>query len=274
MADAATIEALVEELAHPDEASVLYAIDMLEMLDRRHLITPLLLHHQVAGGARARAAGAVVACAPIWRSAGFPACTRMLKDPDANVRAAAIRALETLAGDEAPAQLRRFLEDADPRVAATAATVLADSPNPADPPVALRRAHGADGRRPRPRPPPAGAKRPPRWPHISNPEFRALLVPLLHDPDVEVAREAIRSARVVGAGDARFVPALVSLLGHRVLKAPARAALISFGDGIIDALAYFLTDQHEHVWVRRHVPATLAALPQPGVAERAARRAR
>ena len=54
VADAATIEALVEELANPDEASVLYAIDMLEMLDRRHLITPLLLHHESPRCGRAR----------------------------------------------------------------------------------------------------------------------------------------------------------------------------------------------------------------------------
>src|SRR5687768_2193950 len=45
VADAATIEALVEELSNPDESSVLYAIEMLEALDKRHLITPLLLQH-------------------------------------------------------------------------------------------------------------------------------------------------------------------------------------------------------------------------------------
>jgi AAA family ATP:ADP antiporter len=259
VADAATIETLVEELAHPDEASVLYAIDMLEMLDRRHLITPLLLHHD-APAVRTRALLALSSVRSDLAQRWMPGVHRMLKDPDANVRAAAVRALEALAGDEAPAQLHRFLEDADPRVAATAATVLADSPNAADPPVALAalsalvnddRALAAAGRRE------AAAA----LAHISNPDFRALLVTLLHDPDVDVAREAIRSARATPGGDPRFVPALVSLLGHRVLKAPARAALISFGDGIVDALAYFLTDQHEHVWVRRHVPATLAALP-------------
>ena len=259
VADAATIETLVEELAHPDEASVLYAIDMLEMLDRRHLITPLLLHHD-APAVRTRALLALSSVRPDLAQRWMPGVHRMLKDPDANVRAAAVRALEALAGDEAPAQLHRFLEDADPRVAATAATVLADSPNAADPPVALAalsalvnddRALAVAGRRE------AAAA----LAHISNPDFRALLVTLLHDPDVDVAREAIRSARATPGGDPRFVPALVSLLGHRVLKAPARAALISFGDGIVDALAYFLTDQHEHVWVRRHVPATLAALP-------------
>ena len=58
VADPATIETLVEELANPDEASVLYAIEMLETLDKRHLITPLLLHHE-SPKVRARALGAL-----------------------------------------------------------------------------------------------------------------------------------------------------------------------------------------------------------------------
>src|SRR5262249_31913764 len=46
VADLSTVETLVEELAHPDERRVLYAIDLLESLDKRNLITPLLLHHE------------------------------------------------------------------------------------------------------------------------------------------------------------------------------------------------------------------------------------
>jgi len=36
-ADLSTIETLVQELAHPDERRVLYAIDLLEALDKRTL---------------------------------------------------------------------------------------------------------------------------------------------------------------------------------------------------------------------------------------------
>ena len=53
-ADLYTIETLVEELAHPEPTRVLYAIDLLESLDKRHLVTPLLLHHEIAD-VRARA---------------------------------------------------------------------------------------------------------------------------------------------------------------------------------------------------------------------------
>ena len=44
--DLSTIETLVQELAHPDPARVVYAIDMLESLDKRNLVTPLLLYHE------------------------------------------------------------------------------------------------------------------------------------------------------------------------------------------------------------------------------------
>src|SRR2546426_16217 len=63
VADAPTIETLVEELSNPDESSVLYAIEMLEALDKRNLITPLLLHHESAP-VRARALLALESARP------------------------------------------------------------------------------------------------------------------------------------------------------------------------------------------------------------------
>ena len=45
-ADLSTIETLVQELAHPDADRVVYAIDVLESLDKRGLVTPLLLYHE------------------------------------------------------------------------------------------------------------------------------------------------------------------------------------------------------------------------------------
>ena len=46
VADLTTIETLVEELAHPDPKRVVYAIDVLESIDKRNLVTPLLLYHE------------------------------------------------------------------------------------------------------------------------------------------------------------------------------------------------------------------------------------
>jgi hypothetical protein len=56
-ADLSTIETLVQELAQPDSARVVYAIDMLESLDKRNLVTPLLLLSRGAGRAPQSAAG-------------------------------------------------------------------------------------------------------------------------------------------------------------------------------------------------------------------------
>jgi CRP-like cAMP-binding protein len=96
---------------------------------------------------------------------------------------------------------------------------------------------------------------------IRNPACRSLLVPLLHDRDPEVARAAISSARALGPGDAVFVPALVSRLGHRVLKRAARGTLVSYGEEVVPVLAHLLADPHEQPWVRRHIPGTLSRIP-------------
>ncbi len=194
--DAETLDALVADLARPDEASILYAIDMLETLHESRRVPPALLQHPSAR-VRARALGAFVDAGPGQVDPWLPVIRHLLTDPDAGVRAVAARAVVT------------------------------------------HRAQQGDSA-----------------------DFRALLVPLLHDADATVARQAIESARAFGdEGDALFVPALVSRLGDRVLKGPARETLISYGAAIIDVLAYVLRDRDEQAWVRRHVPATLARIP-------------
>ena len=67
-----------------------------------------------------------------------------------------------------------------------------------------------------------------------------------------------RWARAIG--DFLFVPPLVSLMRNRLLKRAAREVLVSYGGEVVDALAYFLGDPEEDIWVRRHVPATLGLI--------------
>jgi ATP:ADP antiporter, AAA family len=259
IADPATIETLVEELANPDETSVLYAIEMLETLDKRHLITPLLLHHE-SPKVRARALVALKSARHAHAERWIPAVHKLLKDADAGVRAAAVRALATLGKEDVTTLLHRHLDDADSRVVVTAAVELADTGKPAETAlaeaalsrlIADTRAAGAAGRRDA-----ADALA-----HIRNPAFRSLLIPLIYDRDLDVAREAIASARAIGPSDAIFVPALVSLLGHRLLKNAARDTLESYGDAVVPVLAHILADRDEQRWVRRHIPGTLALIP-------------
>ncbi|HEX6323265.1 MAG TPA: Npt1/Npt2 family nucleotide transporter [Vicinamibacterales bacterium] len=259
VAGPAAIEALVERLASPDETAVLYAIDMLDTLDKRHLVTPLLLHHD-SPRVRARAIVSLEAAGADRARPWAPLVERLLTDPDSGVRASAVRALAAFEGDQAPALLHRVLDDAEPRVMLTAAAELADAGDAGD----VRAAEAAFTRvidDARATAAPARADAAAALARVRNPAFRRLLIPLIDDADTRVAAEAIASARLLGASDAIFLPALVSRLGHRTLKAPAREALVSFADEAVPFLAHALLDPHEQPWVRRHIPATLAHIP-------------
>ncbi len=265
VADAATIEALVEELSSPDEHAVLYAIDLLEALDRRNLVTPLLLQHE---SARVRASTLRVITAMGSPIAGrwIPTIERMVQDEDVDVRAAALRALAAFSHEDAALLLRRHLDDVEPRVVVTAAIALANSGTPADVDAAEAALLGLLGDirdvAARAREEVATALG-----RIEQRRFRPMLVSLLNDTDLEVVRKAIKSARSLGASDGLFVPALLTLLGHRSLKAQAREALVGYGEEIVPLLAYALADKHEQLWIRRHIPVTLALIGTPASME-------
>ncbi|MEN3338731.1 MAG: hypothetical protein V7647_2407 [Acidobacteriota bacterium] len=253
--DLSTIETLVQELSQPDPARVIYAIDMLEALDKRNLVTPLLLYHD-SPEVRRRALRAVGALRPDIAARWLPQVQRMLTDADPAVRAAAIVAIGAINNEDAATLSRPLLGDADPRIRVTAAVALAASSVPADvdaaeaalvdlagdPAAATRRQVAAAVR------------------HIGHPRFRRILIPLLDDASPEVANEAMESVRAAGATDFVFVPALVSLLRNRTLKGSARHVLVSYGEPVVNALAHFLRDPDEDIWVRRHIPGTLALI--------------
>lgn len=258
IADLSTVETLVQALAHPDERRVLYAIDLLESLDKRQLITPLLLHHESAK-VRARALIALESAPDDISQHWLAAVERMLGDPSAAVRAAAVRALSAIRKADAVELMRPYLKDRDARVCVTAAVALAHSQRPEDLDAAegaLRRLvfdlrdSAATARREV-----AAAIGP-----VEQPRFRQLLIPLMEDPDVDVALEAIQSVRQHGGRDPVFVPILISLLGHRLLKRAARDALVAYGEEIADSLTTVLRNPDADVWVRRHIPATLARI--------------
>ncbi len=258
-ADLSTIETLVQELAQPDPGRVIYAIDVLESLEKRNLVTPLLLYHQ-SPAVRRRALRALGAVRSDIATQWVPQITRLISDEDAGVRAAAMSAIATIGGDDAAVLARPLLTDPDPRIRATAAVALAGSSSAGDADAAERAlvevlSDGRDAAR-RARRDVAAALR-----QIDSPRFRLLLVPLLYDPAPEVANEAMESVQAAGASEFIFVPTLVALLRHRQLKGRARSVLVSYGEPVIDTLAHVLRDPDEDPWIRRHVPATLAQIP-------------
>ncbi|MGH9329595.1 MAG: Npt1/Npt2 family nucleotide transporter, partial [Vicinamibacterales bacterium] len=248
-ADLKTIETLIAELGQTDERRVLYAIDLLESLEKRDLIPPLLLHHDSAA-VRARALQALELQNPEIAARSLPAIERLLADDDPAVRAAAVRAIATIRGQEAAALMRQHLTDSDPRIVATAAVALAATERAGDleatESALLRlaadlRETAAPGRL-------EAARALGEIPHE---RVRHMLVPLMVDPDVGVARAAIQSAGRLGPDTFLFVPPLVALLRHRLLKNDARAVLVGYGEAVVEPLGHFLHDQREELWVRR-----------------------
>jgi ATP/ADP translocase/HEAT repeat protein/CRP-like cAMP-binding protein len=260
-ADLSSIETLVTELAHPEPRRVLYAIDMLDALDKRQLVTPLLLYHESAE-VRTRALRVAKAGGADGAERWLPAVERALTDEDGEVRLAAARALATLRGRSAAEVMRPFLANPDPNLVVTAAAALASSEDESDVDRAEEtfrrfatdtRESSAELRRQVAR----------ALGLVQNPRFRPLLVPLMYDADYFVARAAINSAGTIGGDDFLYVPTLVSLMRNRRLKGPARKVLVEYGEAVVAPLAYFMNDQDEDLWVRRHVPGTLAAIPTP-----------
>ncbi|HSC27669.1 MAG TPA: Npt1/Npt2 family nucleotide transporter, partial [Vicinamibacterales bacterium] len=221
--DLTTIETLVEELAHPDPARVLYAIDLLESLEKRNLVTPLLLSHE-APAVRVRALRALASVRSDIAVRWVPRIRRLLGDPDPTVRAAAIGALAAISKEGAATIARPLLSDPDPRIRVTAAAALASSDraqdvDAAEEALAALVFDAADSAREARREVAAAIRQ------IANPRFHGLVIHLMHDLDQEVAEEAIESVRATGAGDFTFVPALVALLRNRKLKGRARSVL-------------------------------------------------
>ena len=259
VADLSTVETLVEELAHPDEGRVLYAIDMLESLDKRNLVTPLLLHHESAA-VRSRALSAMGSARTEIARRWASVIQRMIADESPDVRAAAVGALARVNDQDASAYARTLLSDDDPRIVATAAVVLSQSGDDTDQATADRAlsslAAAAGQSDPRARRDLAVAIR-----QVGGADCRHILIPLLHDTDPTVAAEAMRSVRALPSTDNLFAPTLISLLGHRQLKSGARETLVGYGEPAIAMLGHFLRDSSEDIWVRRHIPATLARIP-------------
>ncbi|MEW6321202.1 MAG: Npt1/Npt2 family nucleotide transporter [Acidobacteriota bacterium] len=258
-ADLTTIETLVGQLSRPEPRRVIYAVDLLESLDKRQLVSPLLLHHE-SPEVRVRALRLAEALGPKAAQAWLAGIERSLADEDGEVRLAAVRALAAVRHEEAVELMRPYLTSDDPRLAITAAASLASSTKEADVRAAedtLQRL-ASDTRS---QAAPVRREVAHALGRLHQPRFRPLLVPLIYDRDVTVAREAILSAERLGGGDFLFVPPLVALLRNHLLKGAARKVLVSYGEPVVDALAYFLQDREEHPWVRRHVPSTLALLP-------------
>ena len=110
---------------------------------------------------------------------------------------------------------------------------------------------------------------------IRDPRFRRLLIPLAARSGAGRGRRGDgKRSRAPARATSSFVPTLVSLLQQppaqgRGPRGPRRATARRSST----SLAHFLRDPEEDIWVRRHMPATLAQHSRAEVRRRACRRA-
>ncbi len=87
----------------------------------------------------------------------------------------------------------------------------------------------------------------------------SLLLKLLEDDDVEVARAAVLSAGARRSSDGVF-EALVRVLARRPLRAQIRRSIARFGPEVVPKLQEYLRDRELHPAARRAVPRTIAEI--------------
>ena len=261
LSDAPTLELMMQSLGSSDRRQVLNALDILAAQGRGDLISPLLLYHDEAD---VRHKTLQILLDSKRRDAAW-LIERRLSDEDPEVRVQATRVLAELHGQNVTELMFPRLREADPGIRAAAVACLAnhgdgemmqsatevidDLISDSDPMVRREAARAI------------GA--------IHEPRFQRRLIRLLYDRDPIVGRDAIAAVRRRVARDGYnplYAPTLISLLQDRRVKHEAREALVAFGETVLPALAHFMTDPDEAVWVRRALPKTIASISTPQAA--------
>ena len=177
----------------------------------------------------------------------------LLRDPDLGVRTEALLYLSRESGIDPLRQIEQLGDFEDFSIRAGTAAFLA-SPGPAQNLDAARMiveamaaSGGPEGRRER-----AEAA---RLVAMVPDAFLDLLGSLIADEDVEVARQALRSARVIAREE--LVEPLLAALARPELADEASAALARLGDRIVAGISARLRDDALPLDVRRELPSVL-----------------
>ena len=247
-------DALRAKLAADDPGEVRYALDLLELQQTRSWLPVLrdLLHHPAADIRRRTLA--------LLSSAGdrqiADEAARLLRDPDLAVRTEALLYLARELGTDPLAQIQELGDFDDFSIRAGMAAFLA-SPGRTRNLEAARailegmvRSAGPSGVRDR--------TEAARLMALVPGEFLDLFALLLADQDEEVARQAVRSARVVAREE--LAGPLIAALGRAELVDDAADALARLGDPVIPEIARRLRDEQEDLDIRRELPSVLVRI--------------
>ncbi len=229
--DLSSLEALFGALNSQKDPEVLGALDLLAAQERGHLLPALVLYHP----SKPIVLRALDVLTAENRRDFVPIADRLLaQHPDAEVRAACLRARTAVILDEA--FLRKLLESVDvmAEVRATALAALVGhgllTGDAAEHEIATLMSGPRGVRCALAR---ATAFEPSRV-------FEDALVTLAEDPDPEVRVEATRALGRVASP--RFIPLLASMLDGRREAAAAREALAEIGAPALTALSAILGD--------------------------------
>jgi AAA family ATP:ADP antiporter len=243
---------LREKLAASDPSEVRYALDLVEGQHTRkwHPALRTLLTHPEPE-IRRRALAILSAGGDDEISDRVPP---MLRDPDISVRTEALLYLSRESGIDPLRQIQELGDFEDFSIRAGAVAFLA-APGPSRNLEAARvmlegmvSSSGAEGRRDR-----AEAAR--LIGTIDDRGLLDLLIPLITDEDLDVARQAVRAAHRIARDE--LVPPLVEALGRTELTDEAADALARLGNSVVPYLSRALRDDAVSVEVRREVPSVL-----------------
>ena len=251
-------EALAAKLASDDPRSIRFALSVLESQqtpDAHPALRPLL---DSADPEVRRRALAVLSAAGDRESA--PRVADLLRDPDIGVRTEALLYL-TRGNRTDPLEHIKDLGDVEGFSIRSGMAAFLAGPGQSQNLEAARavlegmtQAEGPEGVRDR-----AEAA---RLAALAPGAFLDLLDRLIRDDNASVARQAIRSARVVGSIE--LVPALIQALGRVEVADEAAAALSSYGDAILRDLDASLRDPSLAAEVRRELPSVLLRIGSAG----------
>ncbi len=251
--DLGALETLLKALNSSDDGEVLTALELLVAYRRTHLIPALILFHP----SREIVLRTLEYFAEAGRKDDIAILDRLQRHPDAEIRAAALRARSTRPQDDK--HLRGALTDESPIVRATALVGLtatgglkAEETSKqlaellADPDESKELAVAAAIR---------------RQPH---PQFERLLLTLAKSNSTAVKVDAAQAMRQMPSTS--FLPALMEMLSLRPARAAVREAFLAIGDPALAYLEKAMEDTSLHRSARRAIPSTLALFPPQAAA--------
>ncbi|MGB0909105.1 MAG: Npt1/Npt2 family nucleotide transporter [Nitrospirales bacterium] len=255
--EAATVEALIAALKSPNERVLVYALDMLESVERAELIEavqPLLQHSSRDIRQKSLRLLKTQNFRPLQ-----PDIHELLHDSDPQVRCEAVSILTQSNKGPDSTRIQDFLNHSDLRIQAATVQYIAQSGFPKDQNLitnqVIERILSYDGKEAEV----LRAQTAHALGFLRHSSLHPVLLDLRNDVSPLVVKEVISSAGRMR--DRQYVPWLITKLSTTQYRAEARCALIAFHTHILGTLYDYLTDERTDLSIRRHIPRVLASIP-------------